>query len=197
MNSIPFRVRVSISLTAGLLIVVHLVLPELEIDGITIGLGILGLLPWLFPIVESAKFPGGWEIKFRDLEEAGHLIVPTDKANIPESTASSIPPLAESDPNLALVAIRIEIERRMRMLAQGRGLNSRQPLIRLIRDLRQREVLTHEVLGGLDEIIQAGNQAAHGAMVEPTVAGWAISYGPSILAALDELVDNSEDNDDK
>ena len=42
----------------------------LTIDAISLGLLIVALLPWASSLIESAKFPGGWEIKFRDLKKA-------------------------------------------------------------------------------------------------------------------------------
>lgn len=40
--------------------------PTIKIDGISIGLIILAFLPWCAELIESAEFPGGWKIKFRD-----------------------------------------------------------------------------------------------------------------------------------
>jgi hypothetical protein len=90
---------------------------------------------------------------------------------------------------LALVGLRIELEQRLRQLGKNHGIvNHLIPLARLLRELRQREVLPNEVADGLSELIISGNQAAHGAKVEPQVAQWAISYGLQILASLDDLL---------
>lgn len=57
--------------------------------------------------------------------------------------------------------------------------------MQLFHELRNQGVLNGTSMSGLQEIVMAGNQAAHGARVEPAVAEWAFDYGPRILAALD------------
>jgi hypothetical protein len=48
----------------------------------------------------------------------------------------------------------------------------------LIGDLRKRGVLNDSSISGLQELVMAGNQAAHGAEVDRSAATWAIDYGP-------------------
>jgi hypothetical protein len=55
-----------------------------------------------------------------------------------------------------------------------------------LNELRRSEVLEPQALEGLDELINAGNRAAHGATVQDSVAQWAIEYGPKVLAVLDD-----------
>jgi hypothetical protein len=180
-----------ITVSAFAAIVLRIAYPDLKVDSVTLGLLIVGVLPWLSELIESAKFPGGWEVKFRDVTEAG------DKITASASPAASTQPqpqysfiaVAAQDPNLALVGLRIELEQRLRQLAAQHGFpNSKQTLTRLLRELRQREALPGGVVSGLEELVYAGNQAAHGATVDPRIADWAITNGPDILASLDELL---------
>src|SRR5215475_4905183 len=67
--------------------VVHIVRPELKIDAVTFGLLVIALLPWLASLIESAKVPGGWEIKFRNLESAVQKVI--SEAPVHTATASS------------------------------------------------------------------------------------------------------------
>jgi hypothetical protein len=60
-------VAAAISLAAVAVAVVHVRRPDLPIDAITIGLGVIALVPWLDTILKSVKLPGGWEIVYRDL----------------------------------------------------------------------------------------------------------------------------------
>ena len=91
--------------------------------------------------------------------------------------------------NLALVALRIEIEKRVRNLASNHGIEAdRAGLIRLFRELQTARVLTDPVLSGLQELVMFGNQAAHGAQVGEDAAHWAVEYGPAVIAALDEAL---------
>lgn len=182
-------VKAGISGVAVVLIGAHLFWPTLKIDGITIGLFLVALVPWLTSIVESLKLPGGWEIKLRDVSEAGRKI--TDA--IPIAAADKAPSFrlaVDQDPNIALVGLRIEIEKRLRMLAETANIPTDQPLHRLLRQLQQSEVLVQPVFSGLQEIVTAGNQAAHGARVEPSLSDWAFSNGDAVLSALDSILND-------
>ena len=83
------------------------------------------------------------------------------------------------------VELRIEIEKRLRALAERAGIPEERSMIRLFNRLRDAGVLRDASLSGLQELVNAGNRAAHGAAVEPDVASWAREYGPQIIAALD------------
>lgn len=186
-----------ISVVAVSAIAVRIAFPEIKIDLVTLGLMIVAVLPWLSELIESAKFPGGWEVKFRDLREAGEKVTSSSE---PPPTASHQPPpvtqsqpsyvsVADQDPNLALVGLRIEIEQRIRQLSKRHDLPMNWgSLSKLIRELTRREIIPYGVASGLEDLVAAGNQAAHGASVDPRVADWAITTGPEILAALDALL---------
>lgn len=61
--------RFGISLAAVAMLILHTRHPEwLKSDALSIGLLIVAVIPWLFAIIEEAAFPGGWKIKFRQLE---------------------------------------------------------------------------------------------------------------------------------
>jgi hypothetical protein len=93
--------------------------------------------------------------------------------------------IVSRDPNLALVGLRIEIEKRVRQLAATHGLPDHLPLRKMLNELRRTEILDSQTCHGLDQLIMAGNDAAHGATVQTSVAQWAIEYGPEVLAVLD------------
>ena len=56
----------------------------------------------------------------------------------------------------------------------------------MLDELQRQGVFDFRAIGGLDEIIMAGNRAAHGAPVEPSVSQWALQYWPSVIAVLDQ-----------
>lgn len=186
--------KVGITLVAAILAAVHLIFPDLKIDSITIGLFIVGILPWLAPLIHSAELPGGVKFTFKDFQEAAQKA--TKEANQTTDTpdqmigseSQSVFELADLDSNLALVYLRIEIEKRLRTLAQNANLNSTGSLSRLFRDLQRGGVVDGVVFSGLQELIMAGNQAAHGAEVEPSVADSVLEYGPRIINALDRSI---------
>ncbi len=182
-----FRLKLIISIGAGVLILIHLVVPSLNIDAITLGLFIVLILPWLSSLIKSAELPGGWKIEFQDIQSAGAKVT---KENPITKDATEAPTpayleVASRDPNLALAGLRIEIEKRLRALAKINQLRDDRPLGQLFNDLRRLEVLNDPSVSGLQELIMAGNQAAHGAKVDDEIATWAFDFGPQVLAVLD------------
>ena len=184
------KLKVGITLVAVILVVVRLIWPNLKIDSITIGLLILGILPWLAPLIQSVKLPGGIKITLRDVQEAAQKATQTTDTpkQMVVSESPSLFEVTDLDSNLALVYLRIEIEKRLRTLAQNANLNSMGSLSRLFRDLQKGGVVDDVVFSGLQELIMAGNQAAHGAEVEPSVADSILEYGPRIINALDRSI---------
>jgi hypothetical protein len=122
-------VKLVVSLVAAVAIVVRLLWPTIKIDLVAFGLFVVAVLPWLSSILESAKFPGGWEVKFRDIQRAAAQVT---SGTEPMSTAAALEPafvsIASRDPNLALVGLRIEIEKRLRQIAAKHGLPDRSSL---------------------------------------------------------------------
>jgi len=183
--------KILVSAGAVAFIMARLMWPDLKVDAITLGLVIVAVLPWLSSLIESAKFPGGWEVKFRDVQRAGGKVIAAEPMAAPEAAKSERPAyayVADRDPNLALVGLRIEIEKRIRALGEKLGLRGDPSITRLFVQLRDKGVLQDASLSGLQELIRAGNEAAHGATVEPSVASWALDYGPQVLAILDAKV---------
>ena len=184
--------KIAISSGAVAVIVARLIWPNLRIDAITLGLLLVALLPWLSGLIKSAEFPGGWKIEFRDVQSAGakiikqpdaaHLTADAAPADIPRPSYLDI---SNRDPNLALVGLRIEIEKHLRALARQYEIPETGSLIRLLEELRVRGVLNDRSVSGLKDLVMAGNQAAHGAEVDPSAAAWALEYGPQVLAILD------------
>lgn len=187
-----FWLKLTISIIGLGLIAARLIWPHINIDAIILGLLAVAILPWLSSLIESAKFPGGWEVKFRDVQAAGQKVTAESPASEMKALDRPAPYLSvsEQDPNLALVGLRIQIEERLRALAERYDVKEHRSLLRLFQELRNQGVLNDASMSGLQEIVMAGNQAAHGAKVEPAVAQWAFTYGPQILAALDSKLDS-------
>jgi len=152
------------------------------------------LLPWLSSLVKSMDFPGGWKIEFQDVSNAGSKVT-SAAARVsglrrakPAGKLASLLPL---DSNLALVDLRVQIERRLRDVAEANNMPSSKPLSMLLRSMGEQEILPSEALSGLTDLISLGNKAAHGAKVEPGVATWAAEQGPLVLGVLDSLLEQS------
>jgi len=182
-------------ITVGALVVAtgHIVWPELSIDGITVTLILVSLVPWLSPLFKSLELPGGWKVEFQDLQRAADraesvgLLAPA--ATVPEPAQFTFEQVAREDPNLALAGLRIEIERRLTTLAHAHGLAvERRGIGVLLRDLTERRVLGREERSVLSDMVAMLNQAVHGAEVDSRAADWAIRTGPRLLRALDDRI---------
>jgi hypothetical protein len=92
-----------------------------------------------------------------------------------------------SDPNLLLVNLRIEIERRLKRIAELVDIRPRQSPAGLVQELRRAEILPADLAVGLLRFVDYGNRAAHGAFVEPNVAVELLRSQDEVLAALDEI----------
>ncbi len=179
--------KLAMTTGAVAVIVARLLWPDLHLDAVTLGLMVIAVLPWLSPLIKSAEFPGGWKIEFQEVKAAGDKItakaLPSAKAGY-EGYAPTVV-VSPADPNLALVGVRIEIEKRLRNLAQPNDIPVDQSAFRLARALHERGVLNDDEFGGLRQLIDAGNRAAHGAVVSPNVGAWVQDFAPEVLAALD------------
>lgn len=60
-------VRATISIVAVVVLLLH-VRSAFKLDAVALAIVALGILPWLSSVIESAKLPGGWEVKFRQVE---------------------------------------------------------------------------------------------------------------------------------
>lgn len=207
-------VKSAITVVVGSFIAARLIWPTLNIDELTFGLLILAALPWFAPVIKSLKW-GNVEITTRDMRVAGEKVTQTVKlrgtagyasdklAADAEASAERIQAVtamvadalkniqsfsAKEDPNLALISLRYEVEKRLRELAVIVGIDPDQTLVKLLGNFDREEVIALSVYSGLREIVVAGNQAAHGARVEPGLAGWVATNGREVLAALDVIL---------
>jgi hypothetical protein len=175
--------------------------PQLAIDGVTLALIGVALLPWARTFLESLELPGGFKVQYRHVQSAGQALVDAAAEVQPLGEVGPVPPerpayleVASSDPNLALVGLRIELEKRLRDLARRSGISEADrltPLRRLLDLLRNQGVLGQREAAALADLIASGNNAAHGANVEPSVSAWAFEVGPSILSYLDRKLNEN------
>lgn len=170
----------------------HLYWPEFKPDTVSLILVVVALTPWLAAVLKTVELPGGIKIEFQAVQEAGDKVTKSSSVIITPDSGREfrLMAFADRDPNLTLVALRIEIEKRLRALARRYEINERLPLRSLVRDLQKHEALDAPAASGLEELIVAGNSAAHGVIVAPEVAAWAAESGPRILAVLDAKVES-------
>lgn len=190
----PFkRLRKAVTLGALSIALIHVIWPSLAIDAITLGLLVIAVLPWLAPLVKSLELPGGWKIELQEMKQA------TDKAknagllsSSPHSPAvsHSFQLVADSDPNLALAGLRIEIERRLVTLCEKNDVQVRSRSVgHMLLALDQKGVLTPEQRSALSDLTGLLNSAVHGAKVDSQAASWAMEIAPDLLESLNRLIE--------
>ena len=195
------KTQIFITVSAILVGLIHLFFPNLKIDAIFITLIIIAIIPWLEPLLKSVELPGGLKVEFQDFkkleEEAikAGLIKSDEKSEIKEITKTnsetfSFIEIAEQNEELALVGFRIEIEKRLRSLADKYSIESnRYSVTRLIEALTKEEILTIAEKTSLTDIISTLNKASHGMEYDQRSANWVIENGPKILDSLDEKLE--------
>jgi hypothetical protein len=189
--------RTLITVLALLAVVAHIVWPALRIDAITVTLLVVAVIPWLRPLFKSLELPGGLKVEFQDLKnvtkraDAAGLVAPEPPA---DPNTYSFQLIADTDPNLALAGLRIELERRLRQLAESHGMKTDAVSMgKLLRDLNQRELINGVERSVLADLAGLLNSAVHGAEVDRQAAAWALEVGPRILRALDDRVTHAPD----
>jgi hypothetical protein len=148
--------------------------------------------PLSIPEISGSSVADKGEQAIREIQEITVALSSAAFAGVsPEGVEAASLPTSTGDPNLALVALRIELERRLSRLAASADIAPppRNTLRRMIDLLTRAEVLTYPLAESLLGLVQLGNQAAHGGTVAPEAGEWAQREGPRLLAALDALAD--------
>ena len=169
----------------------RVVWPELKLDAVSLGLVAIVVLPWMTDLLDIIEFPGGWKISFRALEEAAAAIPQLD-GRPTETDLPTYLAVKGLDPELALVGLRIEIERRLQRLAEHHGVadDAQRSAGKLARALEEAGVLPREIVFALTEVIKAGNAASHGASLPSRSKDFAFAEGPRMLSWLDLMAND-------
>ena len=87
--------QVCITIFSIAIAAVHLLWPTAAIDGITLTLILVAVLPWVAPLFKSVELPGGVKVEFQELEKAreradkaGLLVKPQTAKQLPEYSFS-------------------------------------------------------------------------------------------------------------
>lgn len=181
-----------LSALALLLALLHLLLPQIRIDPVTLFLMGVALLPWLAIVLRSIEIPGGWKFEFRDRLKAASLEI--EQAGLLAKQTKAIKKKAEliedEDPNLSLVRLRIELEKRLRRVAESHNMkNEHMGFKELMRALFEKKIVTGEEYMALVNITGLLNAAAHGTEVGSVGSAWAIDIGPRLLAGLEKRIE--------
>lgn len=186
-------VRILITIIAVGFIFVHLLYPDLKVDSITMILFLFAIIPWITHIFETLELPGGWKFTFRKLEATGkkaeQLGMISNEIAKNDENKYSFQVVGSNDPNLALAGLRIEIEKRLKILAERNDIGTNmQGIGRLLQILSNRNIIGQEERSLLADMIGLLNEAVHGAKMDYRAYSWAMDFGPRILKALDEKI---------
>ncbi len=189
--------KIIITSVAILVAVAHVVFPAAKIDIITVALIAMSIIPWVEPLFKSVGLPGGLTFQFQDLEKievdakkAG--LITTDNSN--NESVTILPKydfieIAEKDKSLALMSLRIEIEKKLRQLATVNKIDTgHYSATRLIDMLEQKNILTANENNVLKNILPILNKAAHAVEYDERAATWVIENGPSIISNLEKKI---------
>jgi len=188
------KIQAAITTAAVAMAVAHLFWPAFEIDAIALSLLGVAAIPWLLPLLRSIELPGGLKFEFKELQETQHRAAKAglleEQPDLSQEHEFSFQNLADEDPNLALVGLRIEIERRLVRLARSAGISkTRAGVGQLLRLLGERSILTHEQRSVLADMVVLLNSAAHGKVADQQSAQWALDVGPKLLTTLDRRIE--------
>ncbi len=163
------------------LIIVHGFWPNtFKVDLISMSILFILSIPFVAQFLRKAKFPGA-EFEFKDeIRETQKLVQSSvEKAKEAENAGeakilqfetfklSAIRELLDSDPVLALAALRIEIERKLKLVVNFLKIpnKERYPISKMIEAIKKRELLSYDQISALQNIIKMCNEAIHGSLV--------------------------------
>jgi len=191
--------KIIITIIGVSLATAHLIFPDIKIDLITVFLVAIAIIPWVESLFKSVELPGGLKLEFQDLErieleakESGLINKESeDIQNLElEDKDYVFVELAQNNPSLALVSLRIEIEKRLRQIAEKYSVENRQySMSRQLQTLTEKGIITPQENSTLRDMLHTLNQAAHGIEFDQRTADWIIENGPLIVNSLESKMD--------
>jgi hypothetical protein len=193
----PTKEKIAISAISASILVAHLVWPSIKFDAAALFLISVCVIPWLGGIFKSIQLPGGTKVEFREklikalkkFESEG----PLQESQTPISDPLYIEILAR-DPNLALAGLRIEIERKLRDIANL--LNPDGPtklnLSQMVESIGKEGLFTPKQTEAMHGILRSLNRVVHGSTVPLKDAEEIMPQGKRLLAALDKRIKKLE-----
>jgi len=180
-----------------ILIAAHAFFPEITIDNITLALVIIIIFAWLIPHVQTIKLLGGTELTLRNMatkleeDSARSELIQPQRVLVeapPSKEESSRWNLLQSDPNLALASLRIDIEKVLRQIAEAKKLSLESaPLRRILNTLHNKLIIPDKEYSILTDVINVCNRAVHAETVELQTASRILDVGEAVLIFLNSL----------
>lgn len=145
----------------------------------------LAIVPWVVSFIEKLTLPGGIEVvlsRAASRVDAAHTV--PDQQDI-----DAFKYLSGNDPNMAIALLRIQIERRIREIAESLSI-ARDPRSRsgslgsLVNELTALKAISPEASALIRDLMPVLNEAVHGVRLSADASVFALEYGPKILAML-------------
>lgn len=186
-------IQLSISAIGVLFIVGHMICPDIKIDGITVLLIIIVIVPWLAPVFKSFELPGGLKFEYHELEkatkkleESGFIKKEASSKKQQDHSKYSFLNVVDINSNLALSGLRMEIESRLKDLAeQNFKILDKHGINQITHQLAGSGILSKQESSAILEILPILNKAAHGQDIDKQTHNWVIEIGPQILDSLE------------
>jgi hypothetical protein len=178
-----------IAVAASILLIFDTFIKSLSV--VALGLAVLALSPWLIQFIKTLEL-AGIKFEFRDqLEKVTERMSTAGLLSEPEETDQrpTYEEVFNTDPTLALAGLRIALEQRLRDLFEAAG--SQRPrggLVFQINRLGDLGVLDTDQISAIADLMPLLNKAVHSEEYSREAAGWAMSVGPALLAALDHKI---------
>ena len=155
-----------------------------------IGAGALAVavIPWVFEFIKSIEMPGGFKLELNQFEKRIENELLPPPVNVAPNNQHVFLDVYETDPLLAIAGLRIEIEKRLRKLAEIHQISGRNSVASLLRDLQSRQAIGPSIASIINDMLPTLNRAVHAQDIPADAGDWVLKNGPSILAALDEKI---------
>lgn len=186
------RWKIAITAISAVLLIAHLIWPSIKLDAAAIFLIALCFLPWLGAIFKSIELPGGTKVEYREqvlkavqkLEDSG--LIPTDQINPEDPIYLGF---VNRDPNLALAGLRLDIERKLRTIADLLQLPEPHTSLRHIVDgIGEKGLFTPNQTQAMHDILRTLNNAVHGGKIAGNDARDVLIKGIRLLDSLDKRI---------
>ena len=157
---------------------------------------LIALLPFAISFVSKISRHADGRIDFelqaieRNLQNEPGVDREKREIAIRNSNFAQLHSLFENDPNLALVWLRIEIEKRLRVLYGGN--TAKISTQNLINELMEKNMINNKTANMILDLMPTLNQAAHGAFVSEFAISSVQKIAESVLSLLDDAVNEQD-----
>ncbi|WP_290952182.1 hypothetical protein [Hyphomonas sp.] len=167
-----------------------------DVTWVTVALLSIAAVPWVFSLeklpqyISSFELPGGTKVELRSASEEAKGIILEEP--IETTDVDSFIEVIRQNPDLTLVGLRLEIERRLRTLFHKLELDAgrqHMSIRHLQASLKEAGMLTQQEASLLNDLWPVLNRAAHAQTIDGDSQDWAISAAKPLINNLDARID--------